>query len=1343
MCKSTEAYDRTPVEHSKYPDIPMFEQLEQRLLLSADIPGPQLALPAHDTSYEQAIEIDIDYQQEEAAHNEPAVIETLETPSSEDTEEVLSPVITLDNGDNNDLRAPELPGLQLVDPDISSWNGQIIYLDFDGQEDVTYNGPVTVGFDVPAFQGPGELTGQEQEIINQILAELEQTFAGTGIIFTTSRPAEGIEYSTIYIGGDDSVFDEYGSFLGLAEQVDVGNKNQCDEAFVFSNGLSTKKIVSVISHELAHLLGYTHVQANSGGTLEQVAATIAIEATANSYPTVGNDGDEICELGEYEAWFGFDVSQIPLDEEIVSATFTALMLDYGDSTQRTLWYDSDDSWIINDTDPVNKMPNELVGTVVQEGGWDWVTFNINLSSHDWSKDLADGYVTLILTGPLSGTHQCGTVDFRGAYLKLETAPVVVPSVTVTVSPSSVLEDGLTNMVYTFTRSDSSSDPLTVNFSAGGTATYIADYTLSGAAGFNGTSGTVVIPAGSTTAQVIVDPTPDISGEANETMILTVTSGTGYTVGSPLAATGTITNDDAVVPSVTVTVSPSSVLENGLTNIVYTFTRSGSFSNPLTVYFNAGGTATYIADYTLSVADSFNGTSGFVVIPAGSTTAQVIVDPTPDISEEVDETVILTVTSGTGYIVGSPSAATGTITNDDTVVPSVTVSVSPSSVLEDGLTNMVYTFTRSSSSTDPLTVNFIAGGTAIYIADYMQSGAAGFNGIIGTVVIPAGSTTARVIVDPTPDLFEEVDDTLILTVTSGTGYIVVSPLAATGVITNDDSNTVTVSATDSSASESGGKGTYRISRTGDTSSSLTVYYSMSGSATNGTDYNSLPGSVVIPKGLSYVDITLTPIDDTSVEGSETATLTISANAAYIIGSPVSASIDIVDDDLTPPTVRVDMTDDSASESGGTGTYRISRTGETSSSLTVYYSMSGSATNGTDYNNFSGSVVIPIGSSYADITLTPVDDTSVEGNETATLTLSGNPAYNIGSPNSAGVNVTDNDAAVFSINLDAKGKAQFYDANGDLVTVSLTGGGTGTLYFAHDGPCDIDYIKLTGTTEKSSLTINTRGSTTINDIIVYGPLKNISAKTTDLLGDITVNGWLGKIMMDDVADDHFINIGGSGQSKPTTFIFDKVADLTIESDTPINSIRAAEWLGGSITAPWISNLLIRYGNFNADIILNDSNTRGIALNRFSVAGTITDSDITAQGTIGSIIAGAMQNSSCFIGTGITLDINLDGVPDLPNPATDITLDPIFTIQRLTIKGIKGYSGDCFVNSNIAAANIGVISLILPQYDNTDVPFCLAADFIKKINITDNNGRQSYQNLGQPGDSITNQDCEFRLV
>ena len=68
-----------------------------------------------------------------------------------------------------------------------------------------------------------------------------------------------------------------------------------------------------------------------------------------------------------------------------------------------------------------------------------------------------------------------------------------------------------------------------------------------------------------------------------------------------------------------------------------------------------------------------------------------IDPSTDGDAESDETAILTVASGTGYNVEVPTRATGTITNDDT---DVTVAVSPSSVDEDGVPDLEYTFTRN-------------------------------------------------------------------------------------------------------------------------------------------------------------------------------------------------------------------------------------------------------------------------------------------------------------------------------------------------------------------------------------------------------------------------------------------------------------------------------------------------------------------------------------------------------------------------------------------------------------------------------------------------------------------------
>jgi hypothetical protein len=135
-------------------------------------------------------------------------------------------------------------------------------------------------------------------------------------------------------------------------------------------------------------------------------------------------------------------------------------------------------------------------------------------------------------------------------------------VTVAVTPSSVSEDGAGNLVYTFTRTDTTG-ALTANFSVGGTASFSSDYSQSGAASFSSSTGTVNFTAGSATATVTIDPVVDTNVEADETAILTVTTGSGYSVGAPAAATGTITNDDTAYSS---WASGLSVGQNGPTQM---------------------------------------------------------------------------------------------------------------------------------------------------------------------------------------------------------------------------------------------------------------------------------------------------------------------------------------------------------------------------------------------------------------------------------------------------------------------------------------------------------------------------------------------------------------------------------------------------------------------------------------------------------------------------------------------------------------------------------------------------------------------------------------------------------
>jgi hypothetical protein len=119
-------------------------------------------------------------------------------------------------------------------------------------------------------------------------------------------------------------------------------------------------------------------------------------------------------------------------------------------------------------------------------------------------------------------------------------------------------------------------------------------------------------------------------------------------------------------------------------------------------------------------------------------------------------------------------------------------------------------------------------------------------------------------------------------------------------------TVTITATDGTATEAGPTtGTMTVSRTGSTASPLTVNYTVGGTATSGSDYTALSGSVTIPGGSASAPVVVTPIDDAAVEVNETVVATLAANAAYTVGSPSNATVTIVSDDVatTPPDLVV--------------------------------------------------------------------------------------------------------------------------------------------------------------------------------------------------------------------------------------------------------------------------------------------------------------------------------------------------------------------------------------------------------------------------------------------------------
>ena len=331
-----------------------------------------------------------------------------------------------------------------------------------------------------------------------------------------------------------------------------------------------------------------------------------------------------------------------------------------------------------------------------------------------------------------------------------------------------------------------------------------------------------------------------------------------------------------------------------------------------------------------------------------------------------------------------------------VAATVTLKATDTTAAEAGPNAGAFRVTRSGSTASPLTVFYALSGTATNGSDYVT--------LPGSVVIPTGATTATFVVTPINDTVMEGDETVIATLTPNPAYVIGSYSSATVTMTSDERVTLTV-ATPTAKEAGQTPGVFRVARTGSTATPLTVFYAVNGTATAGSDYAPLSGSVTIPVGASTADILVTPIDDGVTENNETVIATLTANAGYVVGTPKTGTVTIVSNNAV---VTIAAIDASAAEAGLTvGAFRVTRTGSTTAPLTVSYKVGGSASAGNDYVALSKIVTIPAGSSTADIVVTPINDTKAEGSETVVATLTSKSSYVIGTPASATVTIASNE------------------------------------------------------------------------------------------------------------------------------------------------------------------------------------------------------------------------------------------------------------------------------------------------------------------------------------------------
>jgi hypothetical protein len=109
--------------------------------------------------------------------------------------------------------------------------------------------------------------------------------------------------------------------------------------------------------------------------------------------------------------------------------------------------------------------------------------------------------------------------------------------------------------------------------------------------------------------------------------------------------------------------------------------------------------------------------------------------------------------------------------------------------------------------------------------------------------------------------------------------------------------VTLSVGDASAGEPGGDtGSFVLTRTGPTGAALSVNLGLTGTASEGADYQTIGPTVSIPAGSASLEVVVTPLDDVLEETDETVVATLVSGSGYVVAAPANALVSLADDDL---------------------------------------------------------------------------------------------------------------------------------------------------------------------------------------------------------------------------------------------------------------------------------------------------------------------------------------------------------------------------------------------------------------------------------------------------------------
>ena len=703
----------------------------------------------------------------------------------------------------------------------------------------------------------------------------------------------------------------------------------------------------------------------------------------------------------------------------------------------------------------------------------------------------------------------------------------------------------------------------------------------GAADFGGAlpAGALTFAAGETSKMVTVLVSSDTIVEFDEGFSVALSNmSPGLTPGTA-SASGTIVNDDTSIVSIAEAIASRPEGDSGAISYEIPIVLDQASVTSQTVAWAVAGFGDHPAD-----AADFNGAlpSGIVTFAAGETVRTVTVTVSGDTTVEFDEGAVLTLSNPSAGLALGTASAFGIILNDDTSIASIAAVSASRPEGDDGTTLYTFAVTLDRPGVVPQTIDWAVSGSGAHAAD-----GADFGGLLpsGSVSFAVGETSQILSIAVRGDIAVEFDEGFKVALSNPSSGLALGVAAATGVIQNDDSATVSIAPVAAALAEGDSGITafdFKISLSQPASGGETVTWSLSGAGAHPADSAdfgdaSPGGTVTFTAGQTSAVVSVSVRGDTMAEFDENLAVELSSPSLGLTLGNATAVATILNDDTPVVSIAPASAIKAEGDAGATAfTFTVSLDQAATAAQSADWSIAGAGAHGADAVDFggilpTGSVSFAAGETSKTVTVLVTSDTVVEFDEGFVVALSNVSAgLAVGTALASGTILND-DKSVVSIAAATAAKAEGHAGTmaftftvaldqpattGQSVDWTATGSGEHAADAADfGGSLPTDNVSFAAGETSKTVTILVAGDTAVEfDEGFKVVLSNASSAL--VLGAATANATI-------LNDDATVSVGAvaaskaEGDSSAAAFTFE--VTLTGDSSVPHSVSYAASGSG----------------------------------------------------------------------------------------------------------------------------------------------------------------------------------------